>query len=261
MLEQLPNQLPKSILDLLEADQIEDPVEREARQFEALDEIAARRGFRLYNRSLTWTSDPEFWDLWRAFPIWQRHRAERKHILWSVCRSVVGIGGATAECGVYLGGGSYLIAKEAERQGSTGTHYAFDSFEGLSEPTKADMPTAQTAHAWNAGELAVSEQQVAENLKDCKHVKTMRGWIPERFDDVRNERFSFVHIDVDLHEPTRDSIEFFFPRLMDGGILLCDDYGSEWCPGAKTAMDDYQRAQGLHPVIDLGTGQGMLIKK
>src|SRR5688572_31529904 len=47
--------------------------------------------------------------------------------------------------------------------------------------------------------------------------------------------------DVDVYQPTRDSLEYFYPRLVTGGILVCDDYG--W-PGARKAVDDFRPACG-----------------
>ena len=57
--------------------------------------------------------------------------------------------------------------------------------------------------------------------------------------EIKNEKFSFVHIDVDLYEPTMKSLEFFFPRLVKGGIIVCDDYNSNIFNGAKKAWDKY----------------------
>ena len=49
--------------------------------------------------------------------------------------------------------------------------------------------------------------------------------IPTRFDEVADRSFCFVHVDVDLFEPTRESIAFFYPRMVPGGVMLFDDYG------------------------------------
>jgi O-methyltransferase len=48
-----------------------------------------------------------------------------------------------------------------------------------------------------------------------------------------------VHIDVDLYQPTLDSLEFFWPRLADGGFVVVDDYGSSQFPGATTATNEF----------------------
>ena len=37
----------------------------------------------------------------------------------------------------------------------------------------------------------------------------LKGWIPSRFEEVKDKNFSFVHIDVDLYQPTLDSLNFF----------------------------------------------------
>ena len=52
---------------------------------------------------------------------------------------------------------------------------------------------------------------------------------------------------------------FFYPRLNPGGIMICDDYGSAHCPGAKRATDEFF-ADKPERVISLPTGQSMVIK-
>ena len=86
----------------------------------------------------------------------------------------------------------------------------------------------------------------------------LSGWIPSRFADVSAERFAFVHIDVDLYQPTRDSLTFFYERMLPGGIVLCDDYGFASCPGALRAMDEFFAGRP-ETIIHLPTGQGMAI--
>ena len=83
----------------------------------------------------------------------------------------------------------------------------------------------------------VSNDEFVKNevLKDFKFVEIFKGWIPEKFNKVKDKKFSFVHIDVDLYEPTLQSLEFFFPRLIEGGIIVCDDYNSFGFDGAKKA--------------------------
>ena len=129
----------------------------------------------------------------------------------------------------------------------------FDSFEGLSTPAERD------GDHWAAGALAVSEDVVRKMLGRFDLVEYHAGWIPTRFDDVADREFAFVHIDVDLYEPTRDSVAFFYPRMTDGGILVCDDYGQATCPGATRAVDEVLegRPESMLPMPD---GGGFLIK-
>ena len=79
------------------------------------------------------------------------------------------------------------------------------------------------------------------------------------FRALEREPFAFVHIDVDLYEPTKDSLEFFYPLLSPGGVLLCDDYGSTRCPGALKACDEFL-ADKPEKMIATSAGSGFFIK-
>jgi O-methyltransferase len=74
----------------------------------------------------------------------------------------------------------------------------------------------------------------------------------------KHERFSFVHLDVDLYQPTMDSLEFFYGKMSPGNIILCDDYGFVTCPGAKKAMDSFF-ADKPEEIVSLPTGQGFVV--
>ena len=84
-----------------------------------------------------------------------------------------------------------------------------------------------------------SEEEVKKLLKSYKFVKIYKGWIPEKFKEIKNKKISFLHLDVDLYEPTLSSLKFFYPRLKKGGIIVCDDYNISAFPGAKIAWDEF----------------------
>ena len=108
--------------------------------------------------------------------------------------------------------------------------------------------------------VAIGKRATCYLLSGFKSIHYYKGWIPVRFHEVAELKFSFVHIDVDLYQPTKDSIEFFYNKLSRGGILLSDDYGSVWCPGAKLAFDEFLQDKP-EQIILLTTGQAFLIKK
>ena len=87
----------------------------------------------------------------------------------------------------------------------------------------------------------------------------IQGWIPKAFEQVKSEKVRFLHLDLDLYEPTFSSLEFFFPLIETGGIIVCDDYGFDSCPGARQAIDEFF-AVAKHEVIELPTGQCFVIK-
>jgi len=180
--------------------------------------------------------------------------AGRHWMVYELLRLTDAVPGDTAECGVYLAASSYLICSFIARSALPKDHHLFDSFEGLSAPAPEDG----TSH-WQANDLQVDFGEAARRLSKFQNAHFYKGWIPDRFNEVADRRFSFLHIDVDLYEPTRDSIAFFYPRMNVGGVIICDDYGFATCPGATKAIDEYLRDKP-EKMMTLSDGGGFLIK-
>jgi hypothetical protein len=183
-----------------------------------------------------------------------RRTMERKYTVYQLVKSLFWLSGDLAECGSYNGGTAYFMALAGREVQRERPFHLFDSFAGLSQPTEVD------GTHWEAGALAMQLNKLEINLAGFSNIHVYPGWIPTQFHRVADRQFCFVHVDVDLHDPTRDALEFFYPRLLPGGIILCDDYGSIYCPGARKAMDDYF-ADKPERIIDLPTMQGMIIKR
>lgn len=179
------------------------------------------------------------------------HSYDRKYTLDQLMKIVALIDGDTVECGAYEGASSFLMCRRIE--GSGRRHHVFDSFEGLS------APRAEDGGHWAEGDLSCGEEAVREKLREFACVVYHKGWIPSQFGEVSDCRFAFVHIDVDLYQPTLESLSFFYDRLTRGGVILCDDYGFVTCPGAKLAMDDFFKDKP-EEIVGLSTGQGLVIK-
>lgn len=181
------------------------------------------------------------------------HSIDRKYTLNQLMKLTTKVAGDTAECGAYAGASSYLICQNIADLNKS--HHIFDSFEGLSKPADAD------GEHWKKGDLSSAEDKIRQNLSEFDFVSYYVGWIPDTFytKELKNKEFSFVHIDVDLHQPTLDSLKFFYEKLNPGGIILCDDYGFIQCPGAKLAMDTFFEDKP-EEIVTLPTGQGFIIK-
>ncbi|MFU0507849.1 TylF/MycF/NovP-related O-methyltransferase [Pseudaminobacter sp. NGMCC 1.201702] len=181
---------------------------------------------------------------WKSF--------ERRWNLGEFLKLLSHIPGQLAECGVFRGGNAYQLCQFAQAHGRE--VHLFDSYEGLSAPNEAD------GAYWKKGDLSFSEELVHRNLSEFDCFKTYKGWIPDAFPQVENQIYSFVHVDVDLEQPTYDSIAFFYNRLSKGGIILLDDHGYDTCPGARKAALNFM-VDKPEPVLDLSSGQGLIIKQ
>ena len=157
-----------------------------------------------------------------------------------------------------------MIATILQSRGFTDRFLIFDSFEGLSDLSQQDQNERYVLNQKQTEEqreiLACSEDVVRGNLAEFDFLDFYPGWIPTRFPEVADRRFILVHVDVDLYKPYHDCIEFFFPRLVEGGVMVFDDYGLTQFPGAKTAVD--QLLDSLCPSFfyKIPTGGAFFIK-
>lgn len=197
------------------------------------------------------------------------HRPLASFLLARYYLYALGIEGARAECGVFQGASALLLCRAARTKDAAHTGeglHLIDSFAGLSEPVEVDsfsIPrsggSAQRQRL-PQGTFTATFEQARLSMKDFPGVAMHRGWIPEVFAQLPEGRWSFVHIDVDLYEPTYASLEYFYPRLSHGGVMICDDYGAPLFPGAYRAWNRFCDERQL-PFAVLDTGQSVILKR
>ena len=170
-----------------------------------------------------------------------------------------------AECGCFKGQSSYIISSLLKTNNFKNNFFIFDSFEGLSEYNDVDRKLKNktvTSVEENRRRKSFTSDftKVSKLLDPFNFVKIYKSWIPSDFEKVKDIKFQFVHIDVDLYQPTYDSLEFFFPRLVDGGIIVCDDYNFSDFPGAKVAWDEYFKDKEHSFSYEVPLGSKFIIK-
>lgn len=147
------------------------------------------------------------------------------------------LGGEMAELGVAFGASARLICDFAPGR----TLHLFDTFEGLPAPGEAD------GSRFVEGAFRSRLEEVREYL-DGKRIRLHKGTFPETGEAVADHRFSLVHLDADLYESTLAGLEFFYPRMCPGGVLICHDYLTS--NGVNTAVRMFFDEKP-EPVIEL----------
>lgn len=232
------------------------PVERRRVRLELARASAALFGdFPLSEDHKAWRADTAFLRDYQRLSPGNPYSQDRKWTLREYVRASNALPGDLAECGCYQGASAFFMCQAS----SHGELFLFDSFQGLSESSELDRVEGE-ARPWAPGDMRSGQEELARNLAGFDGVHVFPGWIPERFGEVEARRFRVVHVDVDLYEPTRASLEFFYPRLVPGGVIVMDDYGFLTCPGAKRAADEFAATQGT-TVLHLPTGQGVLARR
>lgn len=100
-----------------------------------------------------------------------------------------------------------------------------------------------------------------DNLKDfSRNTVFNKGYIPDSFGDSINPLdLTWLHIDLNAAAPSRASLEFFYEKLLPGGIILFDDYASHDHVETKRVVDTFFHLKNVN-LIQLPTGQSMVFK-
>jgi O-methyltransferase len=169
------------------------------------------------------------------------------------------IAGDIVECGVWRGGSVHAVARTLLAEGITYREiHLFDTFEGMTEPTEKDVrsdgrPAAEmlagatrTQWVW----AVASRQDVEAGLRTLDYpyerFHLVQGPVESTIPEHAPERIALLRLDTDWYESTRHELEHLYDRLVPGGVLIIDDYGS-W-QGSKEATDEFL-ARLEHPPL------------
>ncbi len=129
--------------------------------------------------------------------------------------------------------------------------HVFDTFEGLPTPTSPD------GNVHRENQYSCSLESVKNYLAGYPNVSFYKGRFPGTSGPIENLRFSFAHFDVDLYEGTLGCLEFFYPRMIPGGVMLSHDYSI--LSGVREAFATFLKDKP-EPLIELPTTQCMVVK-
>lgn len=185
----------------------------------------------------------------------ERVRRERKclnsafecYLIMSLARAMARLPGKFAEVGVYQGVTAKLISSV---KGDRELHL-FDTFEGLPTDSEKDAGVHRTA------QYACSLESVKSYLAGCEQVCFHKGIFPESTRDLEESQYAFVHFDVDLYEGTLACLEYFYPRMTPGGVMISHDYGM--LAGVQRAFEEFM-ADKPEPIFEQPTTQAFIVK-
>jgi Macrocin-O-methyltransferase (TylF) len=153
--------------------------------------------------------------------------------------------GALVDCGTYNGGSTALLSAGAPRR----EVWAFDSFEGLPEPSErdADRPLTEEEKQWPKGRCLGSEERLREAVRsygavDRLHVR--KGWFEDTLPTAGAEigPIAVLHCDGDWYDSVWVTLESLYANVSRGGAIIIDDYGA--VPSAGQATRDFKASVG-----------------
>lgn len=173
------------------------------------------------------------------------------------------IAGDFVECGVWRGGSTMaaidtlINAKDTSRE-----IYLYDTFEGMSEPTEADKVfTGTTADelmnttekedptsVWCYSALEEVQQNVGTLKYPSEKVHYVKGKVEDTIPGTMPGKIALLRLDTDWYESTAHELKYLYPLLVQGGVIIIDDYG-HW-EGARKAVDEYIENEKLRLLLN-----------
>lgn len=139
-------------------------------------------------------------------------------------------------------------------------YYLLDTFHGLHEnySTPEELKRNKLM-GYDREDSEFLYNQVKKNFKDY-NVKIIKGALPETFDSVDLDKICYLSLDMNCVAPEIAALEYFWDKIVSGGIIVFDDYGyANSTNDQKYAHDKFARSKGVE-VLTMPTCQGILIK-
>ena len=163
-----------------------------------------------------------------------------------------GIPGDVVECGTWRGGMSILMRGVLAAHGiKDRTVWVADSFQGLPPPNPGSVDENLYNH-----EQVVKAQRFAVPLSEVKsnfsryglldeQVQFLPGWFKETLSQSPIEQIALLHLDSDDYNSTMDVLVNLYPKIVDGGYIILDDWGIGELCGERQATIDYRQLHNI----------------
>lgn len=155
------------------------------------------------------------------------------NFMLNITRTIENVDGSAAELGVYRGDTASILASICQRRNKK--LFLLDTYEGFFEKDLTGVDSGK-----NKRYVDTSVSYVKDVIGDTENVYFIKGYFPDSAIGLpEEERYCFVHIDCDLYCPIKSGLEYFWPKLNTGGMIMVHDYSSGHWEGATKAVDEF----------------------
>ncbi len=184
----------------------------------------------------------------------------RTYVVCWLADHVKTLEGDFVECGVDTGAFSRAVIEYTDFRKLNKTFYLMDTWEGL-------VPGLVTEEELKAG---VDKYMKIYNVKDMYdwvqksfkdyNVKIIKGMIPDTLSQCTADKICYLSIDMNCVAPEIAAAEYFWDKIVPGGVVILDDYGFPDHIAQKKAFDEFASRKNIS-ILSLPTGQGIIFKK
>ena len=161
------------------------------------------------------------------------------------------------EFGVNRGGLAAAVMDYVSFSNLGKRYYLLDTFNGLDDSliSEPERLVGRTADAY----YSECYDEVMQRFGGDPFVTVVRGSVPSTLDQVDAVEFCFVSMDMNCAAPELAALEFCWPKLVPGGVIVLDDYGFRTHEAQQCVHINFARDRGV-ALLELPTGQGLIMK-
>lgn len=148
--------------------------------------------------------------------------------------------GDFAEIGVWKGGVIMAMALKLQQLVVVRTIHAYDTFEGMTEPSEHDVDCSGYKASDIMGSIMCRSgyDETVANIKLTGYSQIIYHVGDIRLTDLTKiPTFALLRLDTDWYELTKFELLHFEHKVSELGVILIDDYG-HW-GGCKKAVDEF----------------------
>lgn len=190
---------------------------------------------------------------WKGFTLqW------RVYVVCWLANHVKNLPGDFVECGVNTGAYAKAIITYTNFNVLGKTFSLLDTFDGL----VAEMLTDDEKNAGLDTYLSQYKnvyEQVRITFQNDR-VDIIKGAVPGTLPLCKAEKIAYLSIDMNNVAPEIAATEYFYDKVVPGGVIVLDDYGFPQHINQKKAFDNFARQKNI-AILSLPTGQGIIFKQ
>lgn len=160
--------------------------------------------------------------------------------------------GAMLEVGAYKGGGALHLSNCCvNRMIIVCDPFDADSFE------RVDV---NYDHLFHKGQFVGSTEEAIADLLKKRNCTIIPGYFPHSIKGHALPRVSFIHLDVDVYNATKESLSFILsaPELCDNSLIVVDDF-NRGANGVNQAIREVVEETAGTRVFPIFPGQALIV--
>ena len=218
----------------------------------------------------------EFFEIYEECHQYTMTSIEKMYSLYEAVNYIIarGIEGDFIECGVWKGGSAMLIAHVLNRLGVQDRKiYLYDTYEGMSPPTEEDVHILSGLSAseilerdyggnsslWCHAGISETKSNMESTSFPMSKIEFIKGRVEDTIPETIPKNIALLRLDTDFYESTLHELEYLYPLLSPGGIVLFDDYG--FWEGQKKAVDQYFKTNNIRQLLHRIDYSGRIAQK